>query len=66
MIIVEAKLREVYHDSEFTRHQYEYFKKSVLIPKNADIKKISARFTNGRLVITIPKIFQGTKINIDD
>jgi HSP20 family protein len=66
MIVVEAKLREVYHDSKFTRHQYEHFKKSVSIPKNVDIKKTSARFTNGRLVITIPKIFQGTKINIED
>lgn len=66
MIVVEAKLRETYHDSKITRHQYEHFKKSVSIPKNVDIKKISARFTNGRLVITIPKIFQGTKIKIED
>ncbi len=66
MIVVEAKLRETYHDSKFTRHQYEHFKKSVLIPKNSDVKKISARFTNGRLVITIPKVFQGTKINVED
>lgn len=66
MIVVEAKLREVYRDSKFTRHQYEHFKKSVSIPKNADIKKVSARFTNGRLVITIPKTFQGTKIKIED
>ena len=66
MVVVEAKLREVYRDSKFTRHQYEHFKKSVSIPKNADIKKISARFTNGRLVVTIPKIFQGTKIKIED
>jgi len=66
MIAVEAKLREVYHDSKFTRHQYEHFKKSVSIPTNADMKKISARFTNGRLIITIPKTFQGTKIKIED
>lgn len=66
MIVVEAKLRETYHDSKFTRHQYEHFKKSTSIPKNADTKKISARFANGRLVITIPKIFQGTKIKIED
>lgn len=66
MIVIEAKLRETYHDSEFTRHQYEHFKKSVLVPRNADVKKILARFTNGRLVITIPKTFQGTKINVDD
>lgn len=66
MIVVEAKLREVYHDSKFTMHQYEHFKKSVSIPKNTDVKKISTQFTNGRLVITIPKIFQGTKINIGD
>ena len=61
MIIVEAKLRETYHDLEFTRHQYEHFKKSVSIPKNADVKKISARFTNGRLVITIPKAISTPK-----
>lgn len=66
MIVVEAKLREVYHDSKFTRHQYEHFKKSISIPKNVDIKKISVRFTNERLVITIPKVFQGTKIKIED
>jgi HSP20 family protein len=65
MITVEAKLRETYHDLEFTRHQYEHFKKSVSIPKNTDVKKISARFTNGILVIIIPKMFQGTKINIE-
>jgi HSP20 family protein len=61
MIIVEAKLREVYHDSKFTRHQYEHFKKSVSIPKNVDIKKISAHFTNGRLAITIPKVISTPK-----
>ncbi|HSA98666.1 MAG TPA: Hsp20/alpha crystallin family protein [Candidatus Nitrosotenuis sp.] len=66
VIVVEAKLREVYRDSKFTRHQYEHFKKTVSIPTNADTKKISARFTNGRLIITIPKTFQGTKIKIED
>jgi HSP20 family protein len=67
MIVVEAKLKEVYCDSRFGQnYEYEYFKKSISLPKNADVKKISARFTNGRLVITIPKTFQGTKIKIED
>lgn len=66
MVVVEAKLREVYHDSKFTRHQYEHFKKSISIPTNVDAKKISARFTDGRLMVTIPKISQGTKIKIED
>jgi HSP20 family protein len=66
MIVVEAKLREIYHDSKFTMRQYEHFKKSVSIPKNTNVKKISTQFTNGRLVITIPKVFQGTKINVGD
>lgn len=65
-IVVEAKLREIYCDSKHRSFQYEYFKKTIPLPKNIDIKNISARFTKGRLEITLPKLFQGTKIKVDD
>jgi HSP20 family protein len=65
-LVVEAKLKEAYSDSKGGRqYQFEYFKKSMPIPKNVDVKKISAHFADGRLVITMPKLFQGTPINID-
>jgi HSP20 family protein len=67
MIVVEAKLREIYYDSKTSkRYEYEYFKKTVSLPKNIDIQNISARFTRGRLVIILPKLSQGTKINVED
>lgn len=65
-IIVEAKLRESYCDEHQKSYQYEYFKKSISLPKNVDADSISAKFADGRLVITIPKTFQGKKIKIED
>ena len=65
MIVVEAKLKETYIDSKGGKSfEYEYFKKSLSLPKNVDIKNISARFSNGILTITIPKQHKGTKIQI--
>jgi HSP20 family protein len=64
-IIVEAKLREKYVDSTGGQSfEYEYFKKSVKLPKNIDTKNIVARFSNGRLTITLPKLYKGTRIKI--
>jgi HSP20 family protein len=65
-IVVEAKLRETYCDSKQKSYQYEYFKKTISLPKNIDVKNISARFMKGRLAITLPKLFQGTKIKVED
>jgi HSP20 family protein len=65
-LVVEAKLRETYCDSKHRSFQYEYFKKTISLPKNIDVKNISARFTKGRLAITLPKLFQGTKIKVED
>lgn len=66
MIVVEAKLRETYHDSKGkSGYKFEYFKKTVSLPKSIDTKKITARFDNGRLIITMPKIFRGTPIKIE-
>ncbi len=65
-ITVEAKLKETYVDlNRDYKHEFQYFKKRVFLHGNIDDKKISTNFTNGRLVITIPKTFKGSKIRID-
>lgn len=63
-IIVEAKLIEPYCDPKIKRCEFEYFKKSVTLPGKINEKNISANFSNGRLVITVLKIFSGNKIQI--
>ena len=66
MIVVEAKLRETYVDSKGGKNfEYEYFKKSLSLPKNVDTKNITAKFSDGILTITLPKLYKGTKIQID-
>lgn len=66
MIVVEAKLRETYVDSKGGKNfEYEYFKKSLSLPKNVDAKNITARFSDGILTITLPKLYKGTKIQIE-
>lgn len=66
MIVVEAKLKETYHDTKTGQeYEYQYFKKAISLPKNIDVKNITARFSNGRLTITLPKLFQGTRIKIE-
>jgi HSP20 family protein len=66
IITVEAKLKETYVDSNRGyKHEFQYFKKRVSLFGNIDDKKISTNFTNGRLIITIPKTFKGNKIRID-
>lgn len=66
MIVVEAKLKETYVDSKGDKRlEYEYFKKSLSLPKNVDTKNISAKFSNGILTITLPKLYKGTKIQIE-
>lgn len=64
-INVEAKLKERYVDSKGSQNfEFEYFKSSVRMPGNVDAKKISARFKDGLLKITLPKSHQGAKIKI--
>jgi len=66
MLVVEAKLKETFEDHKGgEQHQFEYFKKSMTLPKNADTKKITARFADGRLAITIPKAFQGSPVKVE-
>ena len=65
-ISVEAKLKESYVNPSLDFHnEFHYFKKTVTLPGRIDEKNISANFSNGRLTINIPKMFQGNKIKID-
>lgn len=65
MIVVEAKLKERYVDSKGTQNfEYEYFKSSVKMPRNIDTKNTSAHFKDGQLTITMPKLYKGSKIEI--
>lgn len=65
ILVVEAKLRETYVDSRGDQNsEYEYFKKGIVLPKNINAKNISARFSNSILTITVPKLYQGKKIQI--
>jgi HSP20 family protein len=65
MIVVEAKLKERYVDSKGAHNfEYEYFKSSVKMPKNVDVKNISAHFKDGELAVTMPKLYKGSKIEI--
>jgi HSP20 family protein len=65
-ITIEAKLKETYCDEHRKSYQYEYFKKSMSIPRGVDSDKITAKFADGRLTIILPKAFQGKKIKIED
>ena len=65
-ITVEAKLKETYVDSsQDYKHEFQYFKKSVQLPGKIDTKNIITNFTNGRLMIIIPKLFRGTKVKVE-
>jgi HSP20 family protein len=65
-ISVEAKLKETYSEEKFgTETKFEYFKKILTLPGKIDGKKAFAKFTKGRLTITIPKIISGRKIKIE-
>lgn len=65
-ITVEARLKEDYSETKLGNEtKFEYFKKSLSLPKNINAKKISAKFENGRLSIIIPKLKTGQKIKIE-
>ena len=65
-ITVEAKLKETYgQTNHHYRHKFNYFKKSVLLPGKLNEKKITAKFENERLTISIPKLFSGSKIKVE-
>lgn len=64
-IVVKAKLEEAYKISNHGHViKFENMKKIVELPLRADIKKVSAKFKNGILTITIPKIDSGKRIPV--
>ncbi|MDH3610733.1 MAG: Hsp20/alpha crystallin family protein [Nitrosopumilus sp.] len=65
-ISVEAKLKETYLEEKLgVKTKFEYFKKTITLPRKIDSNKTFAKFNKGRLTITIPKITSGHKIKIE-
>ena len=65
-ISVEAKLKETYSEEKLgMKTKFEYFKKTITLPSKINSRKASAKFTNGRLTITIPKVISNHKIKIE-
>ena len=64
-ISVEAKLKETYSEEKFGKKtKFEYFKKTISLPRKIDNKKTTAKFEKGRLKIIIPKTIFNQKIKI--
>lgn len=64
-IVIKAKLEKAYNVSNHESiTKFENLKKIIELPPHADIKKISAKFENGMLAITVPKIESGKRIPI--
>lgn len=66
IITIDAKLREAYCDESMEpKCEFLYFKKKISLPGEINEKKITSNFSNGRLIIHIPKIFRGNKIKVE-
>lgn len=64
-LVIKAELEEAYSVSNHGHVvRFEKLKKVISLPSHADIKKISAKFKNGILTITIPKVDSGKRIPI--
>lgn len=64
-IVVKAKLEEEYKVSSHGQTlTFKTMKKIVEIPNHSDVRNISAKFKNGLLTITIPKIDSGKRIPV--
>ena len=64
-ISIEAKLKESYFEEKLGKKtKFEYFKKTLTLPEKIDNKKISAKFENGRLKITLLKTIFSRKIKV--
>lgn len=65
-INVEAKLKEKYSEEKLGKFtKFEYFKKSISLPRKIDSKKTTAKFQKGRLEIKIPRKVVGHSIKIN-
>jgi HSP20 family protein len=65
-VTVQAKLKEIYSEEKLgVKTKFEFFKKTITLPGKINSKKASAKFSKGRLTITIPKTISGHKIKIE-
>ena len=65
-LIIKAKLEKTYRVSKFNCiTEFGYFKKTLPLPPAIDIKRISSKFQNGILRISLPKMSAGKKLRID-
>ena len=63
-LTVKAKLTKTYCISRGSSvTEFDYFKKTIKLPSGINSKQISAKFKNGILRITIPRLSDGTDIN---
>lgn len=66
ILTVQATLKETYSEDNQDYHaEFKYFKKSITLPPKVDTDKITAKFSNQRLSIKLPKMVSGTQIKID-
>ncbi len=64
-VMIKAKLKEAYTVSNHGHViRFETMKKVVSIPPHADIKRVSAKFRDGILTVTIPRTDAGKRIPI--
>lgn len=64
-IIIKARLTKTFCVSRGeVVTEFDYFKKTIKIPKGVNTRQISASFENGILRIIMPKSTQGKKIQI--
>lgn len=65
-LTVKAKLTKTYCISRGSSvTEFDYFKKTIKLPRGINSKQISAKFINGILKITIPRLLDGKKISIE-
>jgi HSP20 family protein len=65
-LTVKARLTKTYCVSRGSSvTEFDYFKKVIKLPSYVDTKQVSAKFKNGILKITIPRLVDGKKISIE-
>lgn len=65
-ITIKAKLTKTFCVSRgSTITEFDYFKKTIKLPQGINTKRISAKFKNGILKITMPKPADGKNIPIE-
>ena len=65
-LTVKARLTKTYCISRGSSvTEFDYFKKTIKLPSGINTKQISAKFKNGILKITMPRLADGKKISIE-